>query len=251
MNKSIVAAVFISAIIAFTAGWTLANMSNVPQSFIDEEITEVIDNKEINTSGDEEVLEYKTLPVIDSRTELLSTSIKLEQLIERNETLEKELEEQIFTATQRYERLASQFNIAQGMLNKEGKKLETMSEEEAIKLLPQPFAGLVSKMSGSIIGKFKQLQTQEKDYEWADLIEQQITDHYISHEYSYAISLQSVICKQNICEIRGFQKEDKLHNLIMNELSRKPWWKFNSSHSSSGDEGDYGKYFYTIVSKSP
>lgn len=127
--------------------------------------------------------------------------------------------------------------------------MRTMPLAEVEPLLPQPFAGLIAGSKGTLVERFQQLEKEAVDYDWAPLMEQRIADFISLHHLSSAIQLQSVRCKTNICEMRGFELEPQSWNQVLSSMQAQPWWQFNSTHSSSQSSNDFGQFFYTVASR--
>lgn len=125
-----------------------------------------------------------------------------------------------------------------------------LTKEDVSDVLSAPFDDFVLSSGNSLSTKFKQLQTQKQDVEWALEMQQRIADFFITHEYGYAVELRGVNCKQSMCDIRGFEREAKSLNKVMRSIRAETWWAFNSTHSSSRSDKEYGQFFYMIVSNS-
>lgn len=120
---------------------------------------------------------------------------------------------------------------------------------EVEKVLPPPFANLIAASKGSVVDRFQQLESETIDYEWAPLMEQRITDFISMHQLSGGIQLQAVRCKSSLCEIRGFELEDRSWSQILSNMQAQPWWQFDSSHSSGKTSAEFGQFFYMVAAR--
>ena len=244
MSKAIAVSVVVSAVIAFFLGWTLAKITG-KQSIIP--VAETFD------SAHQEVVETVAKSslnqdiLIEKLSATSNSTAQIEALRQSNQKLKQNLEEYRQQSNEKYQQLQRKHSEAQRILSENGFQQETVSSEEAKATLPAPFADLVSGASGSMAEKFKELQSLETDFDWGSQMQLQISDFFITHELTNLVALQSVTCKQTICELRGFQFEDKAFGRILNDARKEVWWTFKSSHSSSANNNEFGLYFYALV----
>jgi hypothetical protein len=128
-----------------------------------------------------------------------------------------------------------------------------ISLEEVKKHIPEPFAGLVANSSIYITEDFTKLYEAEADFDWGPQMEQRVSDYIVTHQHASAVQLQSVTCRANICEIRGFPIDPALwRDNLLSEMATQPWWDFNSTSSMSGSStvnGEDTTYFYLLAKK--
>ncbi|WP_395339416.1 hypothetical protein PN836_014485 [Ningiella sp. W23] len=265
MNKSLVFATTIGLIIGFAIAWIIFNggrVDHMPNAEISTPIGKPDDlaaNSELSAIGSvhtpsasaETVSDEKAISNIQNMDSATSSSNELTRLKSQITNLEEMIVSQAKQSASRYANLEVKFKQAQNMLEQQGQKLESISEEEAKAILPEPFASVLARSTGTMVETFKELQTQEEDYDWALMMQQKISDFFITHELSDRVSVQSVICKKSICEIRGFEAQRDIASQVMSAMSAQPWWTFNSTHSSTGDDEEFGRYFYVIARATP
>ena len=141
------------------------------------------------------------------------------------------------------------FNGAVQALKKANLPLpDAISLEDARKLVPPPFDQVIASGNPNITEKFNRLQSLPIDYEWGIIMQQRISDHFTTHEFGHLVTLDSVSCRQDICEIRGFEQQQDTWNSIMQSMVATPWWNATGTNSVSGSGSDYGAYFYVIAS---
>lgn len=82
-------------------------------------------------------------------------------------------------------------------------------------------------------------------------METNIRDFFSLHEQSINVDLDSVICKSNYCEIRGFEKAVEAFPAILRAMSGQPWYTAGDGSFSNftpfrpGMHNDENKaYFY-------
>ncbi|MBF7071829.1 hypothetical protein ISG33_00265 [Glaciecola sp. MH2013] len=190
----------------------------------------------------------QTEEIID-KTLLIKNASDLSKadLVLQNQALKEEITQQSILAKEKYQRLQKHYNDAISMLDAQGLSRETISIEDVKKEVPSPFAEVVASSSGTVVENFKKLHAMEEDYDWGVQMQQKISDFFLTHELSDQIRLQSVSCKQNLCEIRAFQDTDKIFGQVMSVMSAQPWYSFNSVHSSSSNSEQYGNYIYAMA----
>lgn len=156
------------------------------------------------------------------------------------------LEQQLSQVSENFARRAAKefslmqrLNAAERALEKAGLPVPgNLQLDEAQAFLPKPFDGQVAGMSGDFADNFRNLHKADEDYDWGSDLQLRIKDFIISHQYAAFINLQSVICRQSICEIRGFQDEQMYWtNVIVEELQAAPFWALYGSFSSTGHGG--------------
>ncbi|GAA0854001.1 hypothetical protein [Aliiglaciecola litoralis] len=167
--------------------------------------------------------------------------IALQQQVQE---LSQQLEHQQVT----FQRQTQRYNQAVASLREAGLPVpEGISLEQASKLLPAPFNKVIADANPQLADKFKELQAQEQDFAWAVRMQQQIQDYFITHEKSHLVQLNSIICKTDICEVRGFESQQGAYQIIMDELAQQDWWSPYSTHNVSGNDSDQRAYFYLLA----
>ncbi|HEY0921152.1 hypothetical protein [Rheinheimera pacifica] len=174
----------------------------------------------------------------------VDSAAETEQLKSRVALLEQEL-----ALKQQYTTMGfTATNQGQGVASRYPDKLSVISLEQAKQYVPEAYAELLSVSKGSIVDGFNKLHTESIDYDWAQLMEQRITDYVTFHTNASTVQLQSVLCKSSLCEIRGVELEDWAWNQIWSDMQREEWWQFRVSHAANREDSGIGKIFYTLAS---
>jgi hypothetical protein len=186
-----------------------------------------------------------------------------------NDRLAKEHEE----LKERFEKLNGEFSrtnrdlfTAQDLLKQAGlQQPGGISAKRAKELLPPPFDKVMTDTTGTSAQVFNKLHNANEDFAWGADMELQIRDFVVTHEFANFVELESVICRDSICEIRGFQDDNYFwSNKVSQDIFKMPFWKFNSVSSRTGsvpqeddasnDEEDKASdetmknYFYVLAS---
>lgn len=124
---------------------------------------------------------------------------------------------------------------------------EAISLEQASKLVSAPFDKVIAGGNPAITDKFNRLLNLPDDFDWGVIMQQQISDHFTTHQVGYLVSLDSVNCRKDVCEIRGFEELQGTWNQIMESMVATTWWNATSTNTVSGNSSDHGAYFYVIA----
>lgn len=252
MNKTFVFWLFVNAIVSFICGWSVANINsanNISPIKLNENADVIQLGATSEVKRDHQLKAYCDAQASETvEQEIHSLADEVIKLREKNTALQLQMRIQVEKASKDHQALVEKLHMAKMMMEKQGVNANSISEHDTRQHLPSPFAEVVFNSLGALPGAFKDLIAQEQDYQWATLMQQHISDFHLTHQLSNQINLQSVICKTSMCEIRGFQETDKVQNVIMSEMSKQPWWQFNSTYSTSASTKEHGKYFYVLVS---
>ena len=124
-----------------------------------------------------------------------------------------------------------------------------VTEEEVAQHLSAPFDSVILETKGFMADKFRQLHEEPEDHEWSIIMEQHISDFFVTHDLADKVKLVAVTCKQTICEILGFELENKAWGKVMSNIRNQSCWNFISSHSTTQNNKEFGMYFYSLISK--
>ncbi|MCJ8271606.1 MAG: hypothetical protein MJK04_19670 [Psychrosphaera sp.] len=95
---------------------------------------------------------------------------------------------------------------------------------------------------------YTRFTNQHKEPKWGDKKEQQIRDFIQTHESSYAVELNTVICKSSSCEISGTITNSAQWDKIYSEMFRQPWWNFSKFGDDTIENKTNGEvYFYKLA----
>lgn len=134
-------------------------------------------------------------------------------------------------------------------VSRQAEQPSQVSEEEVVQHLSAPFDSVILNARGSMVDKFRQLHEESEDHEWSIIMEQHISDFFVTHDFANKVKLDAVTCKQTICEIRGFEFENEAWGRVMSDMRNQSWWNFVSSHSTTQNNKEFGMYFYSLISK--
>lgn len=141
------------------------------------------------------------------------------------------------------------FYAAESNVSRQAEQPSQVTEEEVAQHLSAPFDSVILNARGSMVDKFRQLHEESEDHEWSIIMEQHITDFFVTHDLADKVKLDAVTCKQTICEVRGFELENEAWGRVMSDMRNQSWWNFVSSHSTTQNNKEFGMYFYSLISK--
>lgn len=121
------------------------------------------------------------------------------------------------------------------------------SQEEMLAIISRPYAAMAQSMTGESVELFTELyqNSTEKMRDYA--LEEKIRDFITFHELNIHIELDSVLCKQPVCEVKGKELDVYTWNKVLSAMQKTDWWAFRSSYSTAQySEGD--EYFYSLMS---
>lgn len=187
-----------------------------------------------------------TLP--DEKKTLTSSEQATNNQTNAQHTLIKELADvkrQLEEAESKLESIyATESNVS-----RQAEQPSQVTEEEVAQHLSAPFDSVIIEARGSMVDKFRQLHEESEDHEWSIIMEQHISDFFVTHDFADKVKLDAVTCKQTICEIRGFEFENEAWGRVMSDMRNQSWWNFVSSHSTTQNNKEFGMFFYSLISK--
>lgn len=177
-----------------------------------------------------------------------STILKLEdEIIRLNDQIHRMTTEQLESSHRNHRDYTdNETNEPKQSNNRESNEL---TKEEIANFLSEPFLTTVENLGPNFSKSFKDFTEEEIDYDWAYMMENKLKDYILMHEQAVNIQLESVTCKESICEIKGFQTTHLVWNNIAFGLRSESWWSFKNSQSTSQTSKEYGDYFYVILTK--
>lgn len=120
-------------------------------------------------------------------------------------------------------------------------------EELNSKLLPAPYVIFVEHARGERARRYLDYQNDTIDVLWSSRMERYIRDFIAEHERSSSISLESLVCKSNYCEILGVVHDQAASdwNRALQEMNLQPWWCFKLFSLRTFNN----KHFYILLEK--
>lgn len=122
-----------------------------------------------------------------------------------------------------------------------------ISDEEIDKVIPAPFNQQLKNTHGDLREKYKDFAEADQPQSWDLNMQHKLMDAILSNPYAKFITLESLMCKQNLCEIRLYEKKDGAWSLIQAEMSMQDWWDIGQASSngfeiSTDKNAPYGYY---------
>tara|TARA_R110000737_G_scaffold158792_2_gene186919 strand:- start:565 stop:1365 length:801 start_codon:yes stop_codon:yes gene_type:complete len=105
-------------------------------------------------------------------------------------------------------------------------------------LVDAPFKDLVMNFTGAVRENIYNFHQTEDDDNWGYNMQNYLSDFILTHNNINDISLVSVTCKHQMCELLVIQHLDNGWNKIAQDLSQQAWWKFSSANSFAGNAPD-------------
>ena len=208
MNKYFATTIVLAVAVSFSAGWYFSlqyySSNHLKTAFIKNKIEEApkAENQKVLASNYASAASENKLTDSGNEETLLGTSLQSDQ----NE-VDKELRKEMREILIKYFTLQSEFEKAQALLEAQGKEFLIVSESLAKKYLPEPFATATTNKSGLIAENFETLHSNS-DYLESDIVlQERISDFLITHDLGHLVTLESVKCRKDICEMFGFQQE--------------------------------------------
>lgn len=117
-------------------------------------------------------------------------------------------------------------------------------------LVVAPFKNNIASFTGAQRNDIYNFHQEKDDLDWGYNMQNHISDFILTHYNANEISLISVICKHQQCELLVIQNIDEAWKKIAKDLSNQTWWKFRSSNSTSRNYAgsEYGLAIYTFLS---
>lgn len=113
-----------------------------------------------------------------------------------------------------------------------------LSEQQLSELLPVEFHRFYSAEHRSLVKKYNQYLQQEREDQWAYLMEQRISDFIASHEMAGQLMVD-VRCRYSSCQVHGSHANDlEIWRQISSQFRDQPWWNFTSVSSASSSDGE-------------
>ncbi len=183
--------------------------------------------------------------------ESLSIKESLYKALQTNDELAREndqLEKQIEKLKLDYQLLDASFTMAKAKLEQNQIGFESVPLEKLQEVVNSPIAELVagSPLSRDVFNHASQAQ----DFEWASVMEQRISDFFITHELNYAFRLDKVTCKKTSCDILGYELEQESVDVMLEDIIKEPWWSFKHRSKFRSPPSAEGTVFYMLLKNS-
>lgn len=112
-----------------------------------------------------------------------------------------------------------------------------LTNEQIDKLLPAPFNQYLKGHDATMLEKYRKFSEQENPSREDTDIQNKIADSIASNPYSKFLTIESLQCKANLCEIRLYENKLGVWSYIQSEMRLQDWWKFPSSSAQGFDVG--------------
>ncbi|TPH14047.1 hypothetical protein [Litorilituus lipolyticus] len=164
-----------------------------------------------------------------------------------------ELEKQIISLKKANDRLKRQYQKQSNHINTLTHEIESIDESEItdaqmVALKSDGFEKFRRQFRGKQRDDIYQFHQEEADLNWGYNMQTALSDFIQTHLNASYIRLHDVTCKINRCELLVTQLEQNAWESIMKDITKQPWWRFRSTHSSSmsGDSNHLSFYLYLI-----
>ena len=107
-----------------------------------------------------------------------------------------------------------------------------ISDEEIDKLIPAPFNQSLKNNHSPLREKYKDFAATNQQQDWDRNTQNRLTDAILSNPYAKFLTIESLQCKANLCEIRLYETKNGVWSLIQSEMRLQDWWDFGTSSSS-------------------
>lgn len=109
---------------------------------------------------------------------------------------------------------------------------DEISDEEIDKAIPAPFNQSLKNRHGDLRGKYKDFAATNQQQDWDRNIQNKLTDAILSSPYAKFLTIESLQCKANLCEIRLYETKEGAWSVIMAEMRLQEWWDFGGTSAS-------------------
>jgi len=212
---------------------------------------------EQQVSQQEHVKKAKTKKVEHIQTSPLQPSNELylnesENKPDTSSSKVNELEKQIISLKKANDRLERQYQQQSHYIKKLTHEIESIDESEItdaqmIALKSDGFEKFRRQFRGKQRDDIYQFHQEEADLNWGYNMQTTISDFIQTHLNASYIRLHDVTCKINRCELLVTQLEQNAWESIMKDITKQPWWRFRSTHSSSMSEDSSHLSFYLYL----
>lgn len=111
-------------------------------------------------------------------------------------------------------------------------KENIITDAEIDAIIPAPFNQQLKGIQGHFREKYKDFANAEQGDDWDVLMKGRIEDAIYSNPYGKMLTIESLVCKSGICEVRLYETKYGAWNLVHAEMQLQTWWEFGSIHSS-------------------
>lgn len=111
-------------------------------------------------------------------------------------------------------------------------KENIITDAEIDAIIPAPFNQQLKGIQGLFREKYKDFANAEQSDDWDVLMRGRIEDAIYSNPYGKMLTIESLVCKSGICEVRLYETKYGAWNLVLAEMQLQTWWEFDSKHSS-------------------
>jgi hypothetical protein len=107
-----------------------------------------------------------------------------------------------------------------------------ISDEDIDKFIPAPFNQKLKNHHGELREKYKDFAATNQQLEWDKNMQNKLSDSISSNPYAKFLTIESLQCKVNLCEIRLYETKEGAWSLIMAEMRLQDWWDFGGTSAS-------------------
>ena len=121
--------------------------------------------------------------------------------------------------------------------SKSNQSPSAITDEEIDKILPPPFNQQLKNNQGDIREKYKAFANATEPQESDVDVQNKLADAISSNPYAKFLNIESLLCRENICEIRLYETKSGVWSYIQAEMHLQDWWSFGSTSASGFDTG--------------
>jgi len=205
--------------------------------------------RELISQKNDEIIQQRTRlkDHSDEQKLLVDENQKLRQLVKDLQTKLLEKDNSLQAILVRNQNLTADLEKAKAL--KPAKQTLKITKEQAEAALPEPFSQIMTDATGMQALYFEKFNQEKVDYDWGPTMESNISQFISLHEQSYEVKIDSVKCRQSICEIRGLAGSNNAWSSIMNGMMQQDWWHFSGASTNSANTSKEGMAFYALLSR--
>ncbi|MES2675145.1 MAG: hypothetical protein V4660_12970 [Pseudomonadota bacterium] len=123
-----------------------------------------------------------------------------------------------------------------------------ISDEEIDKILSEPFSTSLKNRHGVLREKYKDFVENTESFGWDKNMKNKLSDAIFGSPLSKYISVESLECRANLCEIRLYETKAGVWSHIQSGMALEDWWDIGAS-SSSGFKTESASGWYVLLAK--
>lgn len=205
-------------VLAFFAGYFTHSVTEIPAEAV--HISAPVENSSTNTPTSSEQLSTAAKAVFAEKQKQSASSSQAQTTSEPNTRVASVSH-------------AANSSVAADTNNAAANKYPNeISDEEIDKLIPTPFNQSLKNNHGKLREKYKDFAATNQQQDWDINTQNKLSDAILSNPYAKFLTIESLQCRANLCEIRLYESKNGVWSLIQSEMRLQDWWDFGTSSSS-------------------